>query len=133
MTRLTRFCSHAVQLNPIDYANIIWACSKLDVDVADTPIWERLCAEIRSGSLRAWRPKELSTIIFALGAMKRSPGCFALDAMLNRIGRKAVSVPLKHIICAVSGAACLNHMPSQQLLTFVEDQLVATLLVVSPQ
>jgi hypothetical protein len=115
-------CREETALNPTDYTNLLWAASRLSVDLQGSVLWHKV-QQVWSESLRGWRIKELCTALWALGMLKLNPGHEILHAMLERVAPHAEELPLKHTVCAITGASFLNHMPEKQFLARVEEKL----------
>jgi hypothetical protein len=122
-------CREETSLNPTDYANLLWAASRLSVELQGSVLWSRV-QQAWSRSLRGWRAKELCTTLWALGMLKLNPGHHVLHVLLQRIAPHAEVLPLKHTVSAITGASFLNHMPEEELLCCVENRLARHLMKV---
>lgn len=125
----TSCCREETALNPTDHANLLWAASKLSVDLEGSALWHKV-QQLLSKSLRGWRVKELCTTLWALGMLKLNPGHDILHAMLERIAPHAEVLPLKHTVSAITGASFLNHTPETTFLARVEEKLARSLMKV---
>lgn len=122
-------CREDTLLNPTDYTNLLWAASRLSVELQGSVLWSKVQhAWLRS--LRGWRVKELCTALWALGMLKLNPGHDILHALLQRVAPHAEVLPLKHTVSAITGASFLNHRPEEELLACVEDKLARCLMQV---
>lgn len=123
------WCREDTPLNPTDYANLLWAASRLPVALQGTALWRKVQG-LLSTSLRGWRVKELCTALWSLGMLKLNPGHDILRALLERVAPHAEVLPLKHTVSAITGASFLNHMPDEEFLARVEEKLALSLMKV---
>jgi hypothetical protein len=117
------------KLNPIDYTNLMWAASVLEVPLHGTAL-ASMVRQALATSLRGWRTKELCALIWAFALLKLSPGAEPLAAMLDRVAVHLRALPLKHTVSALAGAALLNHKPPRSLLEHLEHELADSVLQV---
>jgi hypothetical protein len=124
-----QICFSCKRLAPIDLTNLVWAAHTVTKDVEDGNLLFELKRRL-SGTLKEWRPKEIASLAYTLGALNCHPGVVALDNMLEHLERHSDSLSLQYNVNALCGVSMLNHMPLRNAIVRLERKVVDHLDVV---
>lgn len=126
-----QICCSCKELAPIDLTNLVWSAHTVTKDMEDGNLLFEVKRRL-SGSLKEWRPKEIASLAYTLGALNCHPGVAALDNMLEHFERHSDSLSLQYNVNALCGVSMLNHMPSRKAIVRLEKKVAEHLDVVRP-